>query len=51
MEKLDRIKDEINDMSQTVSTEKIMGSDSDEEIEELNNKVKKLEEQIKNLVD
>ena len=50
LEKLDKIKDEINDMKQAVRSEKILNQDSDVEIEELNTKVKKLEEQIKNLV-
>ncbi len=50
LEKLDRLKDEINDMSQTVQNKKVSKENSDLEIEELNNKVKKLEEQIKNLI-
>lgn len=51
LEKLDRIKDEINNMTQTVKEEKLMKENSDTEIEKLNDKVKKLEEQIKGLIE
>ena len=50
LEKLDKIKDDINTMSQNVKNEKLMKESSDEEIEKLNDKVKKLEEQIKGLI-
>ena len=50
LEKLDKIKDDINTMSQNVKNEKLMKESSDEEIEKLNDKVKKLEEQIKCLI-
>lgn len=51
LEKLDRIKDEINDMTDTVKEEKLMKENSDSEIEKLHDKVKKLEDQIKNLIE
>ena len=51
MEKLDKIKDEINDMTDTVKEEKLMKENPDSEIEKLHDKVKKLEEQIKNLIE
>ena len=50
LEKLDKIKDDINTMTQNVKNEKLMKENSDEEIEKLNDKVKKLEEQIKGLI-
>ena len=50
LEKLDKIKDDINTMTQNVKNEKLMKESSDEEIEKLNDKVKKLEEQIKGLI-
>ena len=50
LEKLDKIKDDINTMTQNVRNEKLMKESSDEEIEKLNDKVKKLEEQIKGLI-
>lgn len=50
LEKLDRIKDEINDMTKTVREVKFSKENSEEEIESLNNKVKKLEEQIKGII-
>lgn len=50
LEKLDKIKDEINTMSQTVREQKLMKEKPDEEISKLNDKVKKLEEQIKGLI-
>ena len=50
LEKLDKINDDINTMSQNVKNEKLMKESSDEEIEKLNDKVKKLEEQIKGLI-
>ena len=37
-------------MTQNVKNEKLMKENSDEEIEKLNDKVKKLEEQIKGLI-
>ncbi len=51
LEKLDRIQDEINNVTQTVKEEKLMKENPDNEIEKLNDKVKRLEEQIKNLID
>ena len=51
LEKLDRIKDEINDMTNTVKEEKLMKDSSDSDIEKLHDKVKKLEDQIKNLIE
>lgn len=50
LEKLDRIKDEINNMTKTVREVKFSKENSEEEIESLNNKVKKLEEQIKGII-
>lgn len=50
LEKLDKIKDDIDTMTQNVKNEKLMKENSDEEIEKLNDKVKKLEEQIKGLI-
>ena len=50
LEKLDKIKDDIDTMTQKVKNEKLMKENSDEEIEKLNDKVKKLEEQIKGLI-
>ena len=50
LEKLDKIKDEINTMSQTVREQKLMKEKPDDEISKLNDKVKKLEEQIKGLI-
>ena len=50
LEKLDKIKDEINTMSQTVKEQKLMKEKPDDEISKLNDKVKKLEEQIKGLI-
>ena len=51
LEKLDKIKDEINNMTQTVKEEKLMKENPNTEIEKLNDKVKKLEEQIKGLIE
>ena len=51
LEKLDKIKDEINDMTTTVKEEKLMKENPDNEIEVLNDKVKRLEEQIKSLIE
>lgn len=51
LEKLEKITDEINDMTKTVKEEKLMKEASDVEIEKLNDKVKKLEEQIKGLIE
>lgn len=42
LEKLDKIKDEINNMTQTVKEEKLMKENPDTEIEKLNEKVKNL---------
>ena len=50
LEKLDKIKDDINTMTQNVKNEKLMKENSDDEIEKLSDKVKKLEEQIKGLI-
>ena len=50
LEKLERIKEEINDMTKTVREEKIDKLNSNSDVEVLNDKVKKLEEQIKNLI-
>ena len=50
LDKLERIKEEINDMSKTVREEKIDKLNSNSDVEILNDKVKKLEEQIKNLI-
>lgn len=50
LEKLDKIKDDIDTMTQNVKNEKLMKENSAEEIEKLNDKVKKLEEQIKGLI-
>ena len=47
----DKIKDEINNMTQTVKEEKLMKENPNTEIEKLNDKVKKLEEQIKGLIE
>ena len=51
LEKLDKIKDEINDVTATVKKEKLMKENPDDEIEKLNEKVRRLEEQIKGLID
>ncbi|MBP3463208.1 MAG: MBL fold metallo-hydrolase RNA specificity domain-containing protein [Clostridia bacterium] len=51
LEKLEKITDEINDMTKTVKEEKLMKEASDVEVEKLNDKVKKLEEQIKSLLE
>lgn len=51
LEKLEKITDEIDDMTKTVKEEKLMKEASDVEIEKLNDKVKKLEEQIKGLIE
>lgn len=51
LEKLDKITDEIDTMTKVVKQEKLMKESSDMEIESLNDKVKKLEEQIKGLIE
>jgi len=51
LEKLDRIKDEINDMTKVVKEDKFVRNNTDLGIENLNDKVKKLEEQIKGLIE
>ena len=51
LEKLDKITDEIDTMTKVVKQEKLMKESSDIEIESLNDKVKKLEEQIKGLIE
>ena len=50
LEKLYRIKDEINDMTENVKNESWLGDNKQEEIDALNNKVKKLEDQIRDLI-
>ena len=51
LEKLDKIKENINDMKASLKDEKeISHINSDEEISNLNDRVKKLEEQIKGLI-
>ncbi len=51
LEKLYKIKDDINDMTNVVKQEKVMTDESKSEIDDLNNKIKKLEDQIKGLID
>lgn len=51
LEKLDKITDEIDTMTKVVKQEKLMKENPDVEIEKLNDKVKKLEEQIKGLIE
>lgn len=51
LEKLDRIQDEIDNVTKTVKEEKLMKENPDNEIENLNEKVRKLEEQIKSLIE
>ena len=50
LEKLYRIKDEINDMTENVKNESWSGNNKQEEIDELNSKIKKLEDQIRDLI-
>ncbi len=50
LDKLEKIKEEINDMTKTVREEKIDKVGSNSDVELLNEKVKKLEEQIRNLI-
>ena len=50
LDRLYKLKDEINDMTENVKEEKWTRKNQASEIDELNNKVKKLEEQIKNLI-
>ncbi len=50
LEKLYKIKDDINDMTAVVKQEKIMTDESKSEIDDLNSKIKKLEDQIKGLI-
>ena len=51
LEKLYKIKDEITDMTQVVRREKAIEENSVDEIDDLNEKIKNLEEQIKDLID
>ncbi len=51
LEKLYKIKDQINVMTEAVKEDKSLDENSEDEINSLNNKVKKLEEQIKGLIE
>ena len=50
LEKLYKIKDEINDMTENVKNESWSGNNKQEEIDALNSKIKKLEDQIRDLI-
>ena len=50
LDKLDRLKDEINDMKEKVKSEKLSKETSDEDMRSLNDKVKNLEKQIKDIL-
>ncbi len=50
LDKLNRLKDEINDMTEKVKTEKLYKEVKDDDMQVLSNKVKNLEEQIRNIL-
>ena len=50
MHRLGKIKDEINDMTEKVKTEKLYKEVKDDDMQVLSNKVKNLEEQIRNIL-